>query len=77
LSVGCLHTEDTVGDSVALDLCGRCLAGEMVRFVLEGLPERTHMDWYCDDRELREHWDGFVSGSVALDPATVVGVDAD
>jgi hypothetical protein len=47
----------------------------MVRFELEGLPSRTHMDWYADDRELREHWDGFVSGSVALEPATVVGID--
>jgi hypothetical protein len=44
----------------------------MCRFEIEGLPERTHMNWFADDRELQEHWDGFVSGAVAFDAATVI-----
>jgi hypothetical protein len=72
-AIGCLHTDDSAGDAIARELCRDCLATEMCRFSIEGLPERTHMDWFADDRELCEHWDGFVSGSVAFDPATVIG----
>jgi hypothetical protein len=71
-AIGCLHTDDSAGDAIARELCRDHLATEMCRFEIEGLPERTHMDWYYEMAPLQEHWDGFVSGAVAFDPATVI-----